>query len=523
MEWEHIVVGSGPTGVACAVALLAEGRRVLMVDAGRQLEPEREARLVRLGESDPAGWWGEPGAWLREGVEGAVEGIPLKLAYGSDYPYRAMAGATRVEGEGVNTKFSLGKGGLSAVWGAAVMPYRQHDLTGWPVSAAEMMEHYRAVLEFMPVAQGVDGLEAEFPTLKPSEPMPLSAQGAAMLAEMQRNETELRAKGVSFGRSRLAVSAPGCVRCGLCMYGCPRGLIWSSAQTVDALRGNPNFAYAPGLVAQRVFEAGRTASVEVLRLDGEREVLTAGRVFVAAGVLPSTALLLRSLGAEGRAVTLKESHYFLLPMLRWKRVPGFARRELHTLAQLFVEIMDETLSPYTIHLQTYTYNDLFEQPIRKMLGPLGAVFPWEMFLSRLFLFQGYLHSDHSPLTEAVLEKDGAGDVLRLRARQRPETAGILRKLIAKLSGVSGMTGLRPLSVLMRRGEPGRGFHTGGSFPMSARPMGLESDVLGRPAGLRRVHVVDSSVMPTVPATTITFTAMANAHRIGTLAVREDAA
>ncbi len=37
--------------------------------------------------------------------------------------------------------------------------------------------------------------------------------------------------------------------------------------------------------------------------------------------------------------------------------------------------------------------------------------------------------------------------------------------------------------------------------------------LGRPAGLHRVHLVDSSVFPTVPPTTITYTVMANAQRI----------
>jgi hypothetical protein len=72
---------------------------------------------------------------------------------------------------------------------------------------------------------------------------------------------------------------------------------------------------------------------------------------------------------------------------------------------------------------------------------------------------------------------------------------------------------------MREGEPGRGFHTGSSFPMSKSPNGLESDLLGRPAGLTRTHVVDSSVLPSIPATTITFTVMANAHRIGQAVAR----
>jgi hypothetical protein len=53
--------------------------------------------------------------------------------------------------------------------------------------------------------------------------------------------------------------------------------------------------------------------------------------------------------------------------------------------------------------------------------------------------------------------------------------------------------------------------------MSDHPSPNESDIYGRPAGLQRVHAVDSTVMSSIAATTVTFTAMANAHRIGTLA------
>jgi choline dehydrogenase-like flavoprotein len=63
--------------------------------------------------------------------------------------------------------------------------------------------------------------------------------------------------------------------------------------------------------------------------------------------------------------------------------------------------------------------------------------------------------------------------------------------------------------------PGQGFHFGGSFPMQRRPGPFASDCLGRPHGFTRVHAVDATVLPTVPATTITLTVMANAHRIGT--------
>jgi choline dehydrogenase-like flavoprotein len=68
---------------------------------------------------------------------------------------------------------------------------------------------------------------------------------------------------------------------------------------------------------------------------------------------------------------------------------------------------------------------------------------------------------------------------------------------------------------LRVGQPGRGFHTGGTFPMRSKPGAFETDVLGRPYGFSKVHLVDSSVFPSLPATTITLSVMANAHRIGT--------
>ena len=56
--------------------------------------------------------------------------------------------------------------------------------------------------------------------------------------------------------------------------------------------------------------------------------------------------------------------------------------------------------------------------------------------------------------------------------------------------------------------------------MRRSPRVGETDLLGRPKGLKRVHVVDATVLPSVPASTITYTVMANAARIATEAARE---
>jgi uncharacterized protein YbjT (DUF2867 family) len=158
-------------------------------------------------------------------------------------------------------------------------------------------------------------------------------------------------------------------------------------------------------------------------------------VYLAAGVMATTAVLLRSLDQYEQPVQMKDSQYFLLPMLRKRSISPFHRKDLHTLAQLFVEIIDAGVSPYTVHLQGYTYNELFEQPVAKMLGPLRTVFPSDAFFSRLFLFQGYLHSRHSQTVSLALQKSAEGETLRVTGGETPEVKAILRKVVRKLAGL----------------------------------------------------------------------------------------
>jgi choline dehydrogenase-like flavoprotein len=91
---------------------------------------------------------------------------------------------------------------------------------------------------------------------------------------------------------------------------------------------------------------------------------------------------------------------------------------------------------------------------------------------------------------------------------------VVRRVVRKLLWQAPRLGALPLPMLLQLGKPGRSFHAGGSFPMRSNPGSFETDIWGRPAGWRRVHAVDATVLPSIPATTITLTVMANAYRIG---------
>jgi choline dehydrogenase-like flavoprotein len=142
------------------------------------------------------------------------------------------------------------------------------------------------------------------------------------------------------------------------------------------------------------------------------------------------------------------------------------------------------------------------------------------FLGRLLLIQGYLHSDLSAGLAITLRRPaGAGAAtLEVAGRPNPHTRPAVAALQRRLWDLRRSTRATPLSPSLRIGEPGRGFHTGGTFPMRDKPGEFESDRLGRPPAFERVHLVDASVFPSLPATTITLSVMANAHRIATEAV-----
>ena len=520
----HYVIGSGPAGVSCAHGLLQRGVTVKLLDAGLSLEKPRADLVAQMRATPPDAWSAEQIRQLKEGMQANAKGIPLKLAFGSDYPYRECDQHLPADYENVALRLTLARGGFSSVWGAAMMPYSEADMAGWPIGTADLAEHYRSVAKFTGLSARPDDLEKIFPAyLDKPDALQLSRQAKLFLGNLEKNRAPLRDAGFVFGQARVGVrvaspSSKGCVYCGLCMYGCPYGHIYNAEDTLRELQAHPNFSYQSDVIVTQLRESQTGVTVEGFnRTTRKPFAAEASRVYLAAGVIPSTQILLRSDALYDQTVRLKDSQYFLIPLALARSAGDVSREQLHTLSQLFVEISDSKISPHSVHLQVYSYNDLIGQAVRKSFGPLAG--PLE-FLARslerrLLIVQGYLHSDHSSRIALTLKR-GTPDRMHLKAEPNPETKPLIRRVVRKLFRHSRHFGAVPLSPMLQIAEAGRGFHSGSSFPMSDQPAAMQSDTLGRPHDWSRVHLVDASVMPDIPATQITFSVMANAHRIGSL-------
>jgi len=522
----NFIVGSGPAGISCAIALLDRGQPVTVLDPGIGLEPERASVVARMSSTKPTRWDEDAISSLRSGLQPRLSGVPRKLIYGSDYPYREDAASLPMQQVGVGLQASLATGGLSNVWGAAILPYAQQDMNGWPISADDLAPHYDAVLSFMPHSSPHDELSTLFPLHGKTQPtLQPSAQARSLLRDLRARSEAIHRQGFRFGASRLAVRAApasgdgGCVYCGLCMYGCPYGLIYSAAHTLPQLQRHPRFRYETGFVVHRIEEhADGVRIIATRRSDGSQQTFDATRAFIAAGALNTTRILLESMNAHDKPLDLLDSQYFLLPWLRYSRSGKPSTEPLHTLCQAFLELDDPQVASRLIHMEVFTYSDLFPAALRNSLGALYRMLRWpiDSLLDRLLIIGGFLHSDDSAPMRVTLRSASANApaTLVVEARDpqrvRPPLRALVRKLMRNRSSFRAL----PVSLLLQIPAPGKGFHSGGTFPMRTSPASFESDRLGRPAGFDRIHAVDATVFPSIPATTITLAVMANAHRIG---------
>lgn len=502
-----IVIGSGPAGISAARALLDRGRTVVLLDGGKTLEPPLAKRRDDLAAMAPETW--EPARidTYQEPQFATPEGQARR--FGSDFAMEPAGAILEPGADWFGLRMSRAVGGLSNLWGSAVLPYRQADLADWPVSADDLSPHYGAVAKFMPVAGRPDTLNTLFAAhqIDQDTSLNMALQAQDILARLGRMQP-----GTHLGASRVAVG-PDCRSCGQCLHGCPWGAIYSSQHTLTQLRSEPNFSHRPGQIVQAFEETDQGVLIQLVT----GETVTGERVFIGAGVLETARILLNSAPQSNRTLTLLDSQHSLIPLLHhWRPNSRPDRGPLTTLPQLFLELDDPQISPHLIHSQIYTWNEHYARDLMANYGfGLGLAKPVLQALARhLIVAQAFLHSDHSARIDLAL--GGNGKIVP-QLRENPQTKPVLRAAQRRIGKTLARAGLTMLGFASRPGNPGSSFHVGGTVPMAQTPQSNQADTLGRPHGLNRVHLVDASVFPSIPATTITFSAMANAHRIGSLA------
>jgi choline dehydrogenase-like flavoprotein len=514
-----IVIGSGPAGVSVSMALLKRGLRVTMLDTGRIMGKKLYEEIAGLRSKDFLST--EDMSRLRGGVDASVSGVEEKKVFGSSY-VNTQSDHLRVEKKNASFYMSFAKGGLSNLWGRLMMPLCCEDRQDWPIPEEALEKYYSLVLEYVPLAGRKDRLERLLPLYTDTPgPMEFSGQADKLDKCLHGHAEDLENEGFYFGQSRLAACFDGslersdvCRRCGLCLNGCIYENLYSSSWTVDELCRDKNFTYISGYVVDYI-ESGQDGLIihAVTDQDGSRETFSADKVFLAAGSMASTRIVLKSKNIYNKAVDFKVSDFYILPTFTLFSNRNVVEEEVNTCCQYFLQLKDPEVNSRLINMQVYTYNDYYYEALKKLTGKLFPLFKpiirW--LLERFVVIFCYLHSDNSAKMQLTLRDN---DTLKVVGFRNSESCKIIRRVKRKLWKSFAMTGLLPFPMFGGEQKIGQSVHFGASLPMCEVAQELNTDFYGRIDGLEGLHVVDAAIFPAIPATSLTFVIMANAYRIG---------
>jgi hypothetical protein len=313
------------------------------------------------------------------------------------------------------------------------------------------------------------------------------------------------------------------------MTGCPDQYIFSSKDLLPALKRYSGFEYLRGLaLVQFVEHAGQVELYLKETKTGTPFRKNCLRLYLGAGPLISSSLVIASLKMWDQPFLLKDSQYFIAPLLGFRGTPQVRTGPSFSLSQAFLELVGAPTSRHSVHFQLYGYSDLFARAVRSHLkGVKSIIRPFlNSIWGRLIMAQGFVHSEDSPRIEMRVSQGSGGKReldISLRKVSCERTLPIMNGTLDLLNSFKSVWG----GVFVRQAteitQPGRSFHYGGTFPMSNHgeeghwmkgTTTPESDLLGRPQGLSRVHLIDASCFSSIPASTITLSVMANSHRIG---------
>lgn len=522
MANNYAVIGSGLSAIAACKALIARGVRPVVFDLGIELDNEKKNIVTKLSKLNPINWEGSDQKLISSNSTINRESIPRKLAFGSDFFYGNKDNFSKNYGQvDINPPpFSFAKGGFSEGWGAAILPPDSCDIKDWPISKKNLEKYYSKVLDGIHYSAVDDNLSKNFSLIKvPDGALKLTLGNNDLLRDLQKKSHKKKDFFI-FGQARLLVNAKkehsnACRYCGICMSGCVYDSIYKASHDLNFFIRENKIEYQPKCEVISFRENG--ASVEIKYLEGDLiKYSTFKKIFIAAGAYNSTKIVLNSKNKSNMKVKLKTTFSLIIPMIRLKRMP-LDWPKINTMPGIFLEFKNKLLSNHWIHTQISTPNELVLEKLNYSGFNINILplFIKRFFLEHLVIAHCNLHSDHAPHYDITLKHDKSGKSTFIAKKNiMPNSKNIVDLNLKKFSTIADKMGCFILKPLVKNSNNFDSYHLGCSLPMKNKPkLETDTDVYGIPNGFKNVHVVDSSIFPSLPATTIGLVSMANAYRI----------
>lgn len=307
-KYDAVIVGSGATGGWAAKQLTEKGMKVIILEAGRKLDPEKDFTehlqpydLKYRGVVDQK--------WLYRERQPIQSKNYACNEYGRqffvddiDNPY------TTAEGKPFDWIRGRQVGGRTLMWGR--QSYRLSDFElkaasrdgygdDWPIGYAELAPYYDIVEQFVGISASYENLP-QLPDGKFLPPMKMTC-GELMLKRAV--ESKWKDRRVTIGRTAILTARhngrAACHYCGHCERGCMTGSYFSSpASTLPAAEKTGRFTLRPNAVVSHVIvdrKTGKAKGVAFIdRVTKKAEEVFGKVIVLCASTLESTRLLFNS-------------------------------------------------------------------------------------------------------------------------------------------------------------------------------------------------------------------------------------
>jgi choline dehydrogenase-like flavoprotein len=514
-----IIVGSGPAGVSAAFPLVEAGLKVLMLDVGEKgvLIP-KGLNLSDVRQQSNDQWRLFLGKNF-SALDDKKPSSPKCRAPSNEFVFEGFHERYALETENFNVAGSLASGGLSNAWGAGVSCFDDNDLKDFPISTQDIHASYKSVAKRMGISGEADDMadfHGDFYSLQP--PLKLEINADLLLKRYKRRPKVANSRGIVFGRTRHAVKSTGssedgaCQYCGLCIWGCAYGSIYSAQHDLDRLKRFDNFTYQDGAYVERFVKTENFIKVNArATLDDRPLRFHATKLVMAAGALASAKIVLTSLGMTNHEIRVLSTPIVAFAMTMPERVGRTVNSDVFSMGQLSFRVDDvrakegyafgSVMPASTILANEYIKRAPLSYPLSRSL--IRFLQP-SMLLANCFLSSGY--GNH------YMQVTNSGEV-KVRGAYRSDIGCAIAELRSKLVATFVRYGIGVLPGGFQVTMPGEDIHYAGTLPMRDHPGAAELYKSGELAGVAGVYVVDGAALSTLPPKSHTFTIMANANRI----------
>ena len=517
----NIVIGSGITGTIASLELLNDGNKVIMLDIGTKdqslnenFQSDYKYKINKIKK-------------IYKKINQNKDRKNGKYYNGSNYIFNSETLKNFKLIDNVFLPITDAKGGLANIWGANFCQPREEDLKDWPVKFKDLQIYFNQIYKYIPTNIELSNFKSfkQFSSLKNSYNSSYEDDATNILFNIFNKEKNLLNKeNFFFNRSFLVVGninsknnghedIQNCQKCGFCMHKCPHDLIFNPQIYFSKLKKNKNFTYINNATVVSLKEVEDIVQTFYLK-SGKEEKLDSDKIFMCSGPLQNLIILNNSgLINNEKSFELKDTQQFIF-LSRLKKKVNNIELSYSTLSKINIHISNKFGINKTLNFQIYPYSEIFLQSFINIFGNI-IIFLQSLLFSKLnsvLGIQGFLHSDFS--NKIILKYDKKIKKFLVFEKKNFNLNNKIKEITKYFCNYFKQNNqVRFYSFPTKILKTGQSYHVGSIFPIKQEPEENECDLQGKLKNTKNIHILDSSILPDLPATSFTFLVLANAIRI----------